>query len=667
MTETGLYQRNVDFLTGAFPAAASHLGGGDASVRTIFEDGVAVDIGVGSLRLYNGDARTVTAAQVEPFLAQPARIGYDANGFSGDSLLSREMYRRLRAGLGEYGLNVVPSTPVGRSGFLLIFGVGLGYHLMPLIQFADVEHVVVVEVVDEFLDASCHAVDWADLHAACDARNTTLHIIVAGSPHTASKDIMGIIEREGAVLLDGVYCFRHHPLWALSEAYRRTLDEFPRQIIPRGYYEDERKMIRNAVTNLHKCDFYLAEGSFRDRTGVPAFIIASGPSIDESIEYIKQWRDHAIVFSCGSSLQICLRHGIIPDYHVELENVVAVVDFLDHMLDVNPELYPDRHFDGIRLIASVTVNPRTMSYFDETLFFFRDSSVSSKCFARDISIMTAVGPNVTNTAVSVAVRLGFSEMYFFGLDCGWRDEGVHHSKDTFYYTKDRGQSGRAKAIASVPGNFGGDIQTDIVLDWSRDMLEQKLRCFHIRAYNCSDGALIEGATPRLPESLDFTGPLPDRKAVMDSIREQSRHFAAGEFLKQFDMSLFVAEVDAYRAALYPVIERAVAENYSFSRFHTEVWPILRDADTDPRFRHISALFSTATLGMLKLACFYLNRIEDPAICQTLTQKFYADLRELHDEMLDEGRLVVDEARIMVEGGAEPEWTSGLPMVPGTTY
>jgi len=667
MTEISFYQRNVDFLTGAFPEAALHLGGGDASVRPIFEDGVAVDIGVGSLRLYNGDARTVTAAQVEPFLNQPARIGYDASGFCGDSLLSRDLYLRLRAGLGEYGLNVVPSTPVGRSGFLLIFGVGLGYHLMPLIQFADVEHVVVVEVVDEFLDASCHAVDWAELHAACEARNTTLHIIVAGSPHTVSKDILGIIEREGAVLLDGVYCFRHHPLWALSEAYRRTLDEFPRQMIQRGYYEDERKMIRNAVTNLHKCDFYLAEGAFRDRTGVPAFIIASGPSIDESIEYIKQWRDHAIVFSCGSSLQICLQHGIIPDYHVELENVFAVVDFLEHILDKNHDKYPDRNFTGIRLIASVTVNTQVLKYFDEVSFFFRDSSVSTKCFARDVAIMSAVGPNVTNTAVSVAARLGFSEMYFFGLDCGWHDPDVHHSKDTAYYTKDGGQVGRGVASARVPGNFGGEVETDIVLDWSRDMLEQKLRYFHIRAYNCSDGALIEGATPRLAETLDFAGPPPDRNTVLNSIRDASRHFSAGEFLAQFDLSPFVTEVDTYQKETFEIIDRAIEEKYSFNQFHAELWPMLRDSDGDKRYRHVSAMFSSATLGMLKLACFYLNRIEDPAICATLTQKFFADFREIHEEMLAEGRQIFEEALVMAEGGPEPEWASGLPMVPGTTY
>jgi hypothetical protein len=668
MTKSDLYRKNVDFLSRTFPAYAQHLGAvsGD-TVTPIFADGIAIDIQVGTQRLYNGDARAVAAAQVEPFLAKPARVGYDAKSFSTDSLVSRDLFERLRNGMGEYGLTVVPSAPVGRSGYMLIFGIGLGYHLRPLIEAVDVDHVIVIEVVGEFYDASCHAIDWPELQELCAARGAKLHVIVTPSPYIASADTIEIVEYEGAVLLDGAYCFRHYPLWALDEAYRRTINELPRQIIARGYYEDERKMIRNAVTNLHKCDFYLAEGSFRTRTMVPAFFIASGPSIDESIEFVKQWRDHAIVFSCGSSLQICLRHGIIPDYHVELENIVAVVDFLEHMLDKNPDLYPNRHFDGIRLIASVTVNPRTMSYFDETLFFFRDSSVSSKCFADDVPIMTAVGPNVTNTAVSVAARLGFGEMYFFGLDCGWRDESVHHSKDTAYYTDEKVGAGRAKTSTTVPGNFGGEIQTDTVLDWSRDMLEQKLRHFCIEAYNCSDGALIEGAVPMLPEALNFTGPLPDRQAVMDSIRDQSCHFAPGEFLKRFDMGSFVTEADAYRDALYPIIDRAIAERQTFAEFHSHIWPMMRDVHTNPLYRHIAALFSYATMGMIKLACYYLNRIEDPGIRETLTVRFYGDFRELHERMLTEGRTIMEEARIMVAGGPEPDWTKGLQTVPGTTY
>ncbi|MBF0324323.1 MAG: motility associated factor glycosyltransferase family protein [Alphaproteobacteria bacterium] len=661
------YAANVAFLGEKYPDLARRLTGDTGPIRPIFTDGVPTDIQIVDQRLYNGDARDIVVTQVQSFLAKPARVGYDANSFSSDSLVSRASYINLRRAMATHSLDVIPAAPVVRSGFMLIFGIGLGYHLKSLIEAVDVEHVVIAEVVGEFLDMSCHAIDWQEIHQLCEARKTTLHVFVAEQPGRLAGEIGALITEVGTVLLDGVYCFRHYPLWALDEAYRRTVNEFPRHIMARGYYEDERKMIRNAITNLHKCDYYLVEGSFRPRTDVPAFIIASGPSVDEAIATVKEWRDHAVVFSCGSSLQICLKHGIIPDYHVELENVVAVKDFLDHILEKNRHLFPGDKFDGIKLISSVTVNPRVMAFFDEAYFFFRDSSVSTKCLAEGIPIMSAVGPNVSNTAVAVAARLGFGEMYFFGFDCGWRDAKTHHSKDTAYYTAEKHKVEEAKATITVPGNFGGEVETDTTLDWSRDMIEQKLRGFSIKAFNCSDGALIEGALPLVPEGLALKGPVLDRAAILASIRDNSRLFKAGEFLQRFDMADFVAEVDAFSEAILALIDRAKAEKMSFMAFHGLVWPLVRDLHKSPDYRHIGSMFACSTMAMMKLACFFLNRVEDPATREAVTLQFYDDFKALHEEMLVDGRQVMEEARIMVEGGPEPEWTKGLQTVEGTTY
>jgi hypothetical protein len=179
--------------------------------------------------------------------------------------------------------------------------------------------------------------------------------------------------------------------------------------------------------------------------------------------------------------------------------------------------------------------------------------------------------------------------------------------------------------------------------------------------------LIEGAVPKVPESLSFVGEVPDRAQIMEDIRKQSTFFKAGDFLERFDMASFVAEVDAYRDELFPMIQDAIDDAQPFNEFHARVWPMLYAVDTCDKYRHVGAMFQVATVGMLKLACYYLNRIEDVDKRRKITVDFYRVLLHLHERMIEDGRTVMDEARIMVEGGPEPEWTQGLPTVAGTTY
>ncbi|MBC7952772.1 MAG: motility associated factor glycosyltransferase family protein [Rhodospirillaceae bacterium] len=651
-----------------FPKMAEKIAAIESPLTTlVVEDGAAIDIDLGTARLYKNDGRQLAREQAEAFVAAPRRIGYEhKDGATGDSLISVQIYNALVDSIRANGIDSFSAAPAGRVGFLFVFGLGLGHHIPILAEKLNVENIVIGEVIDEFVMHAAVAVDWQALAELCEAKGTKLHMVTADNPSTLSTKMSEVLDDCGELFMDGAFYYRHYPSWVLDTAFKNFLDGAPYKMIGRGYYEDERKMVRNAATNLQKFDHYLMQGEFRMRiTNTPVFLVASGPSLDNDLAYIKQWRDHAIIVSGGSSLEPLLSEGIIPDYHVELENVVQVYDMCMHMLEAYPNLFPEKRFTGIKLIASVTLNPRVTPLFDEVYFFFRDSVSSTLSFGDDVKIMSAVGPSIANTMVAVAARIGLRDMHFFGMDCGWRTGTNHHSKKTAYYTSKTFRTEKMNGTYSFPGNFGGTIQSDMVFAWCRDMLEEKVRKFSLSAFNCSDGALIKGAVPKLAEALEFTQ-LVDRERVAEQIRAETTFFKAGEYLTKLDMKRFEVEVDIFAKEIYALCEEALQGDHNFLwmlKELTELHRLSREAE----YKHVYPFFYGASINLAKHACFFLNRIDEQEKARAVFQDFVRAYKSLHDEMIDEVRTIYRETREWCEGGAEPWWTDGLPTAPGPGY
>ena len=97
---------------------------------------------------------------------------------------------------------------------------------------------------------------------------------------------------------------------------------------------------------------------------IPAFIVGSAPSLDESIDVIKRYKDRAIIISCGTALGVLLGNGITPDFHVEMENTPEILDVIAYQsktYDISP----------VRLVASYTVAPKIADHFSTAIYYLR--------------------------------------------------------------------------------------------------------------------------------------------------------------------------------------------------------------------------------------------------------------------------------------------------------
>jgi hypothetical protein len=633
--------RNLRFLAALDPALGARLAGLTGTyTRAVVEHGVAVDIELGDGRLYRCDGAAFAAEQVASFMAKPTRLV--VNRPDPDRLsdpCSRELVERFAARLAAEPFDLTTAPAEGRSGILFVVGVGLGFHLGPLIERTRPRHVVLVEPIGEFLRHACDAIDWRALHLDCEARGATLAVVCEDDVVHAVARLENLIAGFGETTIDGSFIYVHYTTPA-TRAIAGKIHEFAGMAsILKGYFADERLMVENSSANLAERAFRVVDGSALPPLGVPAFVIGSGPSLDGAIEAIRRNRDHAVLITAGSALQVLLHHGIVPDWHVEKENLPLSAERLRHIMARNRDRFPGGRFTGVRLLASTTVDPGIVELFDDVWLFFRSALSSTAMFGASRRAVDGTSPYSANAALTLAGLLGFRDIYLFGCDCGARAGTGHHSGQTAYYTLDASReaaraTGRYELPHRAPANFGGEVETNSYFLWSRRTFEQVIAALGLRAKNCSDGAAIAGAAPLPPEELALAGAPADRAALDARLFAATDWYPAGGYLADQDVAGAVAGWRAFARGLRRRLDTLERTATDIHALHRGVCAWLDGAAA----RHgAAAILAGGTLRALPpLAGYWLNRAPDDAGHAELFAWFRAQYRAIVEDALRDG-------------------------------
>jgi hypothetical protein len=577
-----------------------------------------LNLDLGHTPLYTPDAVSFAETQLARFRASPSRFYMNPPPLH---VPPEQHQHYIATALYAYAKSrpvaATPTAPVETGGFLLVYGIGLGFHLPALFAETKVRNFILIEEHLEFLHQSLHLQDWAGIFDALAERGQSLRFIFGAEPRTVAAQVHWYMRGQGFGLIDGSYIFRHYSSMMLDKAY----DEFAETIsllpISIGFFEDERQMLINCGANLIWYDFHLLEERKRVEIDLPALIIGSGPSLDKSIETIRALAHKAILFSCGSSLRPLLKAGIRPDFHCELENTdTAFHSVHSTVKDLGVDL------DGITLIASTTVYSHMLSLFKERILYFRDSVSSTGLWAPDQTGVFGTAPTCTNLALRAATLMCFKELYLFGVDLGTRDPSQHHSKHSIYYT-DKKWEGVLEAEPpnqmkiELPANFGGKAYTSQILHWARMMMAQGIEAFSFsKIYNCSDGVTIPGTTPRLPSAVRAAA-LPGRKPIiLARILRALDLKTKGEMVPLEQLRAVRASFHDYYDRMIRTIDEAARRQASFIEFYDEMAVYLREKGESP--------FQTAqravNIGMImmgfQIAYYFVRRVpvaEEPAV------------------------------------------------------
>lgn len=625
-----LRRRNLQAFRRHQPAVAKVLSGIKNTVSVIEDDadGVAQNLLIVDTRLYPAPAVEWTAGQMRGFLANPIRITFADASHTNLSGVSLEHYKAMVDFATTRKLRVA-EAPVIDSGYLFVYGIGLGHHIEDLLVKVDARHIVLIEPVVEFLVQSLRVVDWGKIFRLAKRRDKTLHFVLGMEDAMAVRAMEMVIHKNGNTFIEGSYFYFHYYSWALKEIHAKFSIQVKNHYLSLGFFDDEIKMVTNAASNAKQYAFQIIEDARFVEQALPVFIVGSGPSLDADIEYIRKWRDHVLLMSCGTSLGILLKHGLKPDIHTEVENGELTWTILSKL----SETY-DLH--GIILAASLTVDPRVPALFDRRWFFFRGALSSSRILMGQHKSLSACEPTVSNTSFAVATNLGFRTVYLFGVDCGYPEEGgQHHSKDSIYYGEDAPYDDdflKRRHNRLVPGNFGGVFRTTSVFDQTARSLGGLQRATRVALYNCSHGARIQDALPKAAAAIDLPDLHIDRRVLLDRLNGRLVHYEPGALLAGITAESLIEEAETYRDAFRTLTEQARQRKESFWHFSKTLAAF--DAEMMPRARFLH-LARGATGSCLRAAAFLGNRMGNKRHRQAYLDQFYDTVPQVVDEMCEQ--------------------------------
>jgi len=471
--------------------------------------------------VYQIDPTDYARKQVDVYLKERPHISLRKN--TAGALREDYPYTKF---LDEYRVLYESIKPVTMSKDLvsyafIMFGGGLNLQLQFLLNAIDVRHLTILETDFDAFYCSMHVIDWAEIYRYFERPGYSLDIVFVKEGDQSYEQIASSIVSLGVHKYSFIDLYYHYHNSEVTDAIHNIKNYCKNIIGSMGFFEDERVGLSHALVNLSTAVPILSKRDNRNKVDVSVLVIGNGPSLDHLIPFIKDNIDHYVIISCGSAIGALMKHAIVPDIHVEQERMLVTKEAL--LKGTTGEFRK-----GLRFIGLSPCHPEVFDLFDKKYMAIKSNDVSTDLFEElainDFHDVKHCNPLVSNFGFSIAVDLGFKNIYLAGVDCGMADVSYHHSKASNIYFDAEGKSEQVyESSLTVPGNFREEVFTTDLFKFSKRHLESKINSSSkkLNVYNLSDGALILGAEPLKVADIKPSNVIPGKDGYVDSLLQKS--------------------------------------------------------------------------------------------------------------------------------------------------
>ncbi|WP_108649702.1 motility associated factor glycosyltransferase family protein [Dongshaea marina] len=572
--------------------------------------------------VYEDRAQQQSCEQAELYLKRPMRSRYlptyEEEGFEHylHIQLMEELFSRREEEIGFPAAEEFNEFDTHKLiDFLCMIGSGLGYHIQRIFDSVDVNYFFLYEPDPECFYACLHVIDWQKIIEHCNARGGTVTVTVGGSKFSFMNNVHSCLSQRGTFHVCRIGLYRHYHSEDTDESFEYFHELAHRLSSGWGFFEDEILSTQNTFANIKINIPLLKNNVYSGKLKkYPVFIIGNGPSLDYSIDYIKNNLKGAIVISGGTATRSLLENGIVPDIHVEVERTYHVAKWLENIKEQNT-------LSRIPLVAFNNVHPEAMQMFERSYMILKPHDSGNELLCQLLpknkyNQMYYSNPTVTNFALALAFEMKMTDIYLFGTDFGYKDKKYHHSRDSAYYdeswdgyTEEHGGQLRSKA------NFGDDIIfTESAYESSRaivEMLIERQRYIKNRVFkvhNTSDGAKVEGAEPATIDSLPSLDIISNKQDLIFKFLDKS--FSNKELVGT-DMEILIKEhIDRMRGMVkilfseMPQVTDIQSLINFFQRQYAMVIPLMDIPEDKAYYRFLKGTLNYIQTTILTNAYFY---------------------------------------------------------------
>jgi hypothetical protein len=299
----------------------------------------------------------------------------------------------------------------------IVFGFGFGYHVEALLAAAPRDAVVLV------MEKSPGMLRTAMEHRALEHlfRDDRLQVVVGPRESDIGDTLRGKSTYRVAFLTHrGSHQTDPHYYNNLQRLARSYLSAKEVNIATLAKFEKAwaANVARNIAQHLAYPGAAVFYGAF---SNVPAIVVAAGPSLLQSIDFIRKSTEKAVIIAVDTSYMILRKHGIEPHF----------------CMSVDPQAVNARYFEGDRggrtvLVADPTVHPSSFRLFHGRKVITGTAFKMMKWIEEITGERgeLAYGGSVSTNAYDFAKRLGASPVVLVGQDLAFTG-GLAHARGSY--------------------------------------------------------------------------------------------------------------------------------------------------------------------------------------------------------------------------------------------
>lgn len=343
-------------------------------------------------------------------------------------------------------------VPAESTGVVFFMGMGLGYSPRAMIQSRkQIRHLAILEPEPGLFIQALHALD---LMALLSDRRVVLGI----GPEVDVSAVTGGMQK--ALLLESIHLLNHLPSSRLNlPVYQGLYDEVYKQSNTTNVGGSTtrtfgRKFIENRLRHLSAIHHQHLLEHLKDAfTGVPAIIVAGGPSLNKNIHLLPKAKGKAVIIAVDTVLPALLKHGVTPDFTtaIDMQDIV-----LEKIVDVSAEA------QETSLVCASWVNPTIPKNFPARQVYWTFAARPMEQWINTLlggKVLTTGAGTVAHLSFTTAVWLGCSPIIFVGQDLAYTDQQDHAQHTSLSQKDDLKKLYEMDAIMWVDGYGGHKVPT----------------------------------------------------------------------------------------------------------------------------------------------------------------------------------------------------------------
>ena len=375
----------------------------------------------------------------------------------------------------------------GEKRFVIVSGTDGGLLLNHVVSNNLIKHLVIIEEDVESFSHSLQVTDWPALFKDFEERGGTVFFNIGPMTLNVKQRLYNHFNDIGPHNASTIHVDLDNG--KMSGPNVKTIVSCLQDVINSlGFFDDERVGLAHTVDKLTNRARFL-ERPRAPWIEKPAMVCGNGSSLEKALPQIRKHREKMILIACGSTIGTFYRNDITPDFYIEQERPKVTSNVTK--VTTTPEFRKN--------VTAITLNvthPQTDGMFRETVHVLKSNDLGAmvaKKFLPDHHVAMFVNPLVANCGLSVAIHLGFKEIYLAGVDCAFSADGASHAKGVDErYTRELPEN-----AVPIKGNLRETVHTIPLFFDSLKSLSLAIRNAPKGAkfYNMSDGGYVVGAKP----------------------------------------------------------------------------------------------------------------------------------------------------------------------------